>query len=106
RVVDAVLDDEPGAGRADLAGVQEDRGDCVVDGGVEVDVREDDVRVLATELERDPLDRGRRGGHDATPGGKAAGERDQVDVGVLGERRADLRAGAEDQVGHASGYAG
>ena len=65
RVVQRVLDDQPGAGRADLAGVQEDGREREVDGGLEVGVGEDDVGVLAAEFQRDLL-HGRGGrGHDA-----------------------------------------
>ena len=40
-------------------------------------------------------------GHDPLAGGQAAGERDQVDAGVLAEQRARARSGAEHQVGDA-----
>ena len=55
-VVDAAL--HVGAVRADacLAGVAELRGDQPVDGLVEIGVVEDDVRRVAAELERQPLD--------------------------------------------------
>ena len=58
-VVDRLLDEQPGAGRADLAGVQEDRGQRVVEGDLEVGVGEDDVGVLAAQLEGDLLHRRR-----------------------------------------------
>ena len=98
-VVDRLLDDQPGAGRADLAGVQEDRGQREVERGLEVGVGEHDVGVLAAQLEGDLLHRGRGRGHDPPAGGQAAGERDQVDAGVLGQRRAGVGAGAEHEVG-------
>jgi hypothetical protein len=52
---------------------------------------------------RDPLHG--RGGRpdDRLPGGEAAGEADHVDVRVRGERRADGRPGAEQDVDHARG---
>jgi hypothetical protein len=56
-VVDRLVHDQPGAGRADLAGVQEDGGQRGVEGGVQIGVGEDDVRVLAAQLERHPLHR-------------------------------------------------
>ena len=92
-VVQGVLDEQPGAGRADLAGVQEDRGQREVDGGLEVGVGEDDVGVLAAEFQRDLL-HGRRppAAMMRRPGRQAAGERHHVHVGVLGQRRADLGA--------------
>ena len=54
------LDEDPGPADADLAGVPEGPEGAPEDGRVEVGVGEDEVRVLATELERDALDlRGR-----------------------------------------------
>ena len=53
-------DDQPGAGRADLAGVQEDRGERVVEGDLEVGVGEDDVGVLAARARGRPASRCRR----------------------------------------------
>ena len=104
-VVQAVLDDEPRAGRTDLARVEEHRRERVVDRGLEVRVGEDDVRVLAAEFQRDALDRAGGGGHDVASGDQAAGERDQVDIGVLRERSTDLRSGPEHEVGDAGGHA-
>ena len=86
--------------------MQEHRGEREVDRRLEVGVGEDDVGVLAAEFERDPLD-GRRGrGHDPGARRDAAGERDQVDVRVLGQRRAGLGPGAEHQIGDAGGQPG
>ena len=48
--------DDAGACGADLAGVEEGAIECVVYGNIEVGISEDDVRVLATELERGALD--------------------------------------------------
>jgi hypothetical protein len=56
-VMDRLLDNQPGPGRADLSGVQEHRGQRHVHGGLAVSVGEDDVGVLAAELERELLDR-------------------------------------------------
>jgi hypothetical protein len=55
-VGDALLDDQPRPGGAHLAGVQEDRGQGVVEGGLAIGVGEDDVGVLAAEFERGALD--------------------------------------------------
>ena len=67
-VVDRLLDDQPGAGRAHLAGVQEHRGQREVQRGLAVGVGEHDVGVLAAELEGHLL-HGRRGrGHDPLAG--------------------------------------
>ena len=100
-VVDLVLHQQPGAGRADLAGVEEDGGQRVVERDLEVGVGEDDVGVLAAQLEGDLLHGGRGRGHDAPAGLQPAGEGDQVDPGVLGEQRARLGSGTEHQVADA-----
>ena len=105
-VVDALLHQQPRAGRADLAGVQEDGGEGEVEGHLEVGVGEDDVGVLAAQLEGDLLDRGRGGGHHPPAGHQAAGERDQVDARVLDQRGRGVRTGAEDEVADAGGQAG
>ena len=97
-VVDAVLDDQPAAGRTDLAAVQERGGQRVVDGGLEVGVGEHDVRTLAAELERDPLHVDGSRGHDRLAAGEATGERHEVDVGTLGERLPDAVARPEHEV--------
>ena len=47
---------DAGACGADLAGVEEGAIEGVVHGDVEVGIGKDDVRVLATELERGALD--------------------------------------------------
>ncbi len=75
-------------------------GERVVDGGVEVRVREDDVRVLPAEFERDALHALGRHRHDLLAGGEAAGERHQVDGGVAHHRRAHASAVAEHEVHH------
>ncbi len=106
RVVDRLLDDEPRPGRADLARMQEDRGQGVVESGLDVGVGEDDVGVLAAELEGHLLDRGCGRGHHDPAGGQAAGERDEVDVRVLAQRGAGLRPGAEDEIADTVGKSG
>ena len=105
-VVDRLLDDQPGTGRAHLARVQEHRGQREVERGLAVGVGEHDVGVLAAQLERDLLHRLGGRGHDPLAGGQAAGERDQVDAGVLAEQGTRARAGAEHEVGDAGGDAG
>ena len=97
-VVDAVLDDQPAAGRTDLAAVQERGGQRVVDRGLEVGVGEHDVRALAAELERDALHVDGSRGHDRLSAGEASGERHEVDVGTLGERLPDAVARPEHEV--------
>ena len=100
-VVDLVLHEQAGAGRADLAGVEEHRGQRIVERDLEIGVGEDDVGVLAAQLEGDLLHGGGGRRHDAPAGLHAAGERDHVHPGVLGEQRARLRPGTEDQVADA-----
>ena len=103
-VVDRALDHQARAGRADLAGVLEDRAEDVVDRGVEVAVGEHHDRRLAAELQHQPRDVARRPrASRAWPVAHRAGEGDVVDAGVRDQRRADLRAGAGDHVAHAAG---
>ncbi len=104
-VVDRVLDDGPAAGRADLPRVDEGGGQRVVDGSLEVRVREHDVRALAAELQGDLLDVDRGAAHQGTTGVEAAGERDEVDVGAVGERLTDPRPRTEDEVDDSGGHA-
>ena len=73
----------------------------IVDGGVEVRVREHHVGVLAAELQRHLLDGAGGGRRDALAGFQPAGEGDEVDGGVFGERCARLRAGSGHEVGDA-----
>ena len=49
-VVDLLLDEQPAAGAAALALVEEQAEDGALDGGVEVGVGEDDVRALAAQF--------------------------------------------------------
>ena len=100
-VVDRLLDDQPGAGRADLARVQEDRGEREVEGDLEVGVSEHHVGVLAAELERHPLHRPGGGRHQPPAGLQTAGEGDEVDPGIGRQGCAGGRAGAEDEVADA-----
>ena len=68
---------------------------------------ENDVRALATELEGDLLQVGRRGGlHDGAAHGGGAGEGDLVDVHVGGDGGASDLAEAGDDVEDTSGEAG
>lgn len=88
---------------ADLAAVHEGGVEGLVDGGVEAflggaGVGEDDVGVLAAEFEGDLLDGVGGRAHHLRTAGETAGERDEVDVGVGGEARADGVAGSGDQV--------
>ena len=82
------LDQDPRARAAVLAGVAEHRRRRRGRGGLEVGVGEDDVRRLAAELERHPLDRLRGAGGDPAADLGRAGERDLGDVGVLDQAAA------------------
>ncbi len=105
--MDAVLDEQPAAGTAALALVEEQAEVRALDGGVEIGVGEDDVGALAAQLEADALEVALGGGlHDDLAGGVFAGERDLVHVHVLGERGAGGRAVAGHDVDDAVGEAG
>jgi hypothetical protein len=78
--------------------MDEGRGQCVIDGGLEVGIGEDDVRALAAELQGDLLDVFRCAAHECAPRLDPAGERDQVDQRRVGQRLSDPLALAEDQV--------
>lgn len=56
-VVDTFMDENPRAGRADLAGIEEypGRGRGRAHRGVEIGIWKDDVRRLAAKLQRDTL---------------------------------------------------
>jgi hypothetical protein len=96
--VDGVLQEQPGARRAHLPGVQERAGERGVHGGLEVGVREHDVRVLAAELQRHLLHVLGRGPHDRASGLQPAGEGDEVDARRGHERGAGHRSRAEHEV--------
>ena len=53
-VVDVLVDDQPRAGHAGLAGGGEHARDHAVGGGFEVRIGKDDLRRLAAELQRHP----------------------------------------------------
>ncbi len=80
RRLDAFVDEDAGAVRADLAGgveIGEERAGHRI---VEVGIVEDDERRLAAELQRHVLQRRRRVGHHRLAGADLAGERDLGDV--------------------------
>src|SRR6185295_19517155 len=57
RVVHLLLDEEPRAGAAHLSLIEEHPADRALRGRLHIGVAEDDVRRLAAELERHPLQR-------------------------------------------------
>ena len=100
-VVDRLLDEDPRARLAALAGRVVDRPDRARDRRAEVGVREDEVGALAAELERQPLDRLGAEPHDLAAGLRRARERDLVDAGVPDEVGAGRRPVAGDDVDRA-----
>ena len=92
-VVEDLLGDVEALGRgADLAGVEEGGPGAAAGGDLELrgDVGADDEGVLAAHLEVHPRHPPGAGGGDLLAGRDRAGEGDAVDVGVGGERGADL----------------
>src|SRR5206468_1172950 len=96
--VDALLDQQPGAGRAGLPGVLDDRSHDGRDRAVEDGVGEDDVRRLPSELDdgRDDV-LGRSLRHETTDLG-GAGKAEVVDAGMAGECRTRFLAKARHDV--------
>src|SRR5581483_10870515 len=100
-VVERRFDEHARARLAALTRGVVDRPDTRRDRVVEVRVREDEVRALAAELERQPLDRVRAEPHDLAARARRAGERHLVDARVLDEIRAGRRPVARDDVDRA-----
>ena len=104
--MDIFVQQQAGACRADLAFVGVNGPEGGGDGGVEVGVREDDVRRLASELERQALEVAlSRRLEQGAGAADAAGEGDLVDVHVTAERFSCLRSVAGDHVYHAVWHA-
>ena len=97
-LVDRPLDVDAGGRRAVLAAVDEAAGDRAAGRRLEVRVGVDDERRLAAELEVDPLEVARGELLDLAARLRVAGERDDVDVHVAGDGRADLVAGSGHDV--------
>ena len=103
-IVDLFLDEQPAAGAAALALVEEQAEVGALDGGVEVGVGEDDVGALAAQLQADALEVALGGRlHDDLAGRVFAGEGDLVDVHVAAEGGAGGRAVAGHDVDDAVG---
>src|SRR5207249_7596097 len=92
------LDEDPRPGATVLARIPEDGDGRCSRGPHEVRVREDDVRRLAAQLERDALDGLRGELADPAADGRRARERDLRHVGVLDQALADDPPGAGDDV--------
>ena len=98
RVEDRAMDIDPRGRGAVLAGVDEGPGGGTAGCGLEVGVGVDDERRLATELEVDALDVA--GGERLDPLARlrVAGQRDEVDVRMGGQRGTDDVAPSGDDV--------
>ena len=91
--VDALLHQNAAGGGATLAGGAEAAPESAFNGQVEIGVVEHDHRVLAAQFERAMLEAlGGGGTYDAADGARA-GQRNGPDIGMLGERSANVRAG-------------
>ena len=104
-VVDRPGHQQPAAGGADLALVEEDRVGGAVGGQLQVGVVEQDVGRLAAQLQQDLLDRaGGQGGDPPADLGRA-GEGDLVDLGRGDQRLAGLGPEPGQDVDHPVGHA-
>ena len=99
-VVEGAVDDDPGPGRARLAGVLNERLGDHRHALVEVGVGQHDAGRLAAQLQGDGRDVPGRRPHDETAGLQTAGERHVVDVVAGGQVGAgDLAATGDDVEG-------
>ena len=97
-VVDRSLHQQARARRAHLALIRERAEERAVHCRLEIGVGEDDVGILAAQLDRHALDRvGRSADHEA-PGIHAARERDLVDARIGDQRRAGRGSVTRDDV--------
>ena len=80
-----MLDEQPRARAADLAGIGEHGHRSTGHGLFEIGVREHDVRRFAAEFERHALQVSGRRPDDGLAGDMRAGERDLVDAGMRGK---------------------
>ena len=91
-VLDRLVDEQARSGGADFTLAVEDADRGAADRRFDVGVRQDDVRGLAAEFQRDLLQRVGRALHDRLAGAGIAGERDLVDAGMLDDGLTELRA--------------
>jgi hypothetical protein len=104
--VTALRHEHAGGGGAGLSAVHHHAVDALGDGGLEIDVGQQDVGRLAAQFLGHALHGGRRGLRHADTGAGRAGERHHVDVGMRGHRLADHGARAVDHVVDTLGRAG
>ena len=105
-VVDLVLDEQPRAGAADLAGIGEHRHRRARHRRVEIGIGEHDVGRLAAEFQRHALEIAGRRPDDRLAGDVRAGEGDLVDVRMRSQRGAGGLAIARHHVDDAGRDAG
>ena len=96
--MDALVHDHPRARHAGLPGRGEDARDDAVGRGGQVGVLEDDLRGLAAQLKRHPVEVVRRGVRDGPARRRRAGERDLVDALVLARAAPSSRLESGDDV--------
>ena len=96
RDVDLFVDVQPLGGDADLSGVEECAEEQLLGDLFDVDVGHDDRRVVAAQLQRDPLKVSRRRLHDLLAGRRGSGEGDLGKPGVGGHQRAELVSTTDD----------
>ena len=104
-IVRRLFDEDPRSGRAHLSLVVEDRRRSGARRALHVGVGQDDVRRLATELQRQLLQVARRGANEDPADLRRTGERHLVHAVVGGEGRARGLAKAGHEVDDARGNA-
>ena len=87
---------DPFHSEADLPGAGDDTVELAIQSGLDIDVVEDDCRVVATELQRDVLDGPCRSSQHVARGLRAAGESDLAYERVSAERLTNLGVPVHD----------
>ncbi len=95
-VVELARDDRARRGGAVLPGVDQRARDRALDRGVQIGVVEHHERRLAAQFQLRAVAVHRRRGHHLAADRRRPGERHHVDVGVAGQRGADVAAGPGD----------
>jgi hypothetical protein len=104
-VIVATFDQHPAGGVAGLARIVEAMLHAAPDGGL-VCIGEDQIGPLATKFQRHPLERFGRHPRDCLARAGRAGERDHLDIRMLGQLRAHPEAIAVHKVEHTRRCAG